>query len=61
MTLGADRAAEMVSTHREALLEIADGLCINDELEGQTIKEIVAEYADITERRGPARKAPATD
>jgi len=51
----------MVSTHREALLEIADGLCINDELEGQTIKEIVAKYADITERRGPVRKAPAAD
>jgi len=61
MTVGADRAAEMVSTHREALLEIADGLCINDELEGQTIKEIVAKYADITERRGPVRKAPAAD
>ena len=61
MTVGADRAAEMVSSHRAALLEIADGLCINDELEGRTIKEIVAKYADITERRGPVRKAPATD
>jgi cell division protease FtsH len=58
MTEGANRAAEMVSTHRQALLEIADGLCIDDELEGQTIKEIVAKYADISERRGPIRISP---
>jgi hypothetical protein len=48
----------MVSTYRQALLEIADGLCVNDELEGRTIKEIVAKYADITERRGPVRISP---
>ena len=59
MTEGADLAAEMVKNHRGALLEIADGLCLNDELLGQEIKDIVAKYADITERRGPVRKAPA--
>ena len=58
MDEGADRAATMVSTYREALLRIADGLCENDELEGAQIKEIVAEYTDITERRGPVRIPP---
>jgi hypothetical protein len=48
----------MTSTYREALLRIADGLCESDELEGAQIKAIVAEYTDITERRGPVRIAP---
>ncbi len=59
MTEGADRAAEMVRSYRGALLEIADGLCADDELAGDTIKEIVARYAVISERRGPVRKSPA--
>jgi hypothetical protein len=48
----------MTSTYRDALLRIADGLCESDELEGDQIKAIVAEYADVTERRGPVRIAP---
>jgi len=55
---GADRAALMTSKYRDALLRIADGLCESDELEGDQIKSIVAEYADVTERRGPVRIAP---
>lgn len=55
---GADRAAAMTSKYREALLRIADALCESDELEGAQIKAIVAEYTDITERRGPVRIAP---
>jgi len=55
---GSDRAALMTSTYRDALLRIADGLCESDELEGAEIKAIVAEYADVTERRGPVRIAP---
>ena len=55
---GADRAALMTSKYRDALLRIADGLCESDELEGDQIKAIVAEYADVTERRGPVRIAP---
>jgi cell division protease FtsH len=55
---GAVRAAEMTSKYREALLRIADGLCESDELEGHQIKAIVAEYTDVTERRGPVRIAP---
>ena len=55
---GADRAALMTSTYRDALLRIADGLCESDELEGDQIKSIVAEYADVSERRGPVRIAP---
>ncbi len=58
MTEGADRAALMTSKYRDALLRIADGLCESDELEGDQIKAIVAEYADVTERRGPVRIAP---
>lgn len=58
MVEGADRAASMVSTYRDALLEIADGLCAHDELEGSTIKAIVEKYADVSERRGPVRKSP---
>ena len=58
MTEGAERAAFMTSKYREALLRIADGLCESDELEGNQIKAIVAEYADISERRGPVRIAP---
>jgi cell division protease FtsH len=59
MAEGAQRAALMTSTYREALLRIADGLCESDELEGDQIKAIVAEYTDVTERRGPVRIAPA--
>jgi ATP-dependent Zn protease len=55
---GADRAAVMTSKYREALLRIADGLCESDELAGDQIKAIVADYTDITERRGPVRIAP---
>jgi len=58
MVEGADRAALMTSKYRDALLRIADGLCESDELEGDQIKAIVAEYADVTERRGPVRIAP---
>jgi ATP-dependent Zn protease len=53
----ADRAAQMVSNHRGALYEIADGLCANDELNGDDVRAIVAQYTDITERRGPVRIA----
>ncbi len=59
LTEGAERAALMTSKYREALLRIADGLCESDELEGDQIKAIVAEYTDVTERRGPVRIAPA--
>ncbi len=55
---GADRAALMTSKYRDALLRIADGLCESDELEGDQIKAIVAEYADVSERRGPVRITP---
>lgn len=55
---GAERAALMTTKYRDALLRIADGLCESDELEGHQIKAIVAEYTDITERRGPVRIAP---
>ncbi len=57
MAEGADRAASMVAAYRAALLEIADGLCASDELEGETIRGIVAAYTDISERRGPVRIA----
>jgi ATP-dependent Zn protease len=60
MVQGAERAATMTSKYREALLRIADGLCERDELEGEQIKSIVAEYTDITERRGPVRIAPVS-
>ena len=44
--------------YREALLRIADGLCESDELEGDQIKAIVAEYTDVTEApQGPVRIA----
>ena len=55
---GADRAAWMVSTYRQALYEIADGLCASDELDGDTVKSIMEKYTDITERRGPIRHKP---
>ena len=58
MREGADRAAWMVSTYRQALYEIADGLCASDELDGDTIKSIMEKYTDITERRGPVRHKP---
>ena len=61
MTEGAERAAWMVSTYRQALYDIADGLCESDELDGDTIKSIVKSYTDISERRGPIRiSRPAT-
>ena len=41
MTEGAERAAWMVSHYRQALYDIADGLCESDELDGDTIKAIV--------------------
>ncbi len=55
MSEGERRAAEMVDRYREALLRIADVLCENDEVDGDRIRSIVAEYTDITERRGPVR------
>jgi len=58
MANGSERAETMVSTYREALLRIADGLCESDELAGEQICAIVAEYTDITERRGPVRIKP---
>ena len=57
---GAERAARMTETYRDALLRIADALCERDELEGAEISAIVADYADITERRGPVRIAPSS-
>ena len=42
MREGADRAAWMVSTYRPALYDIADGLCASDELDGDTVRSIVA-------------------
>ncbi|MEL6893697.1 MAG: AAA family ATPase [Actinomycetota bacterium] len=55
MSEGERRAADMVERYRDALYEIADALCENDEVEGDQIRSIVAEYTDITERRGPVR------
>jgi cell division protease FtsH len=59
MAEGADRAAWMVSTYREALYGIADGLCACDELDGDAVRAIVESYTDITERRGPVRISPS--
>ncbi len=59
MAEGAERAAWMVSTYRQALYDIADGLCESDELDGDAVKAIVQSYTDITERRGPIRMKPA--
>ena len=50
--------SETAGTHRQALLEIANGLCTNDDVEGRTTKETVAKYTGITERRGPVRISP---
>jgi len=58
MREGADRAAWMVATYRPALYDIADGLCASDELDGDTVRSIVAKYTDISERRGPFRRKP---
>ncbi len=58
MVEGAERAAWMVSNYQQALYDIADGLCENDELDGEAIKAIVRSYTDITERRGPIRITP---
>ncbi|MBV1892923.1 MAG: AAA family ATPase [Ilumatobacteraceae bacterium] len=55
---GAERAESMVKNHRNALLDIANGLCERDELEGDEIREMVAAYVDISERRGPVRIPP---
>lgn len=55
LEIGAERAADMVSRYREALLRIADLLCEADEVPGARIRDIVADYTDITERRGPVR------
>lgn len=55
MVEGAERAALMVERYRDALDEIADELIARDEVDGDKIREIVARYADITERRGPVR------
>jgi len=55
LEIGAERAADMVSRYREGLLRIADLLCEADEVPGERIREIVADYTDITERRGPVR------
>ncbi len=60
MSEGAERAAWMVHTYRDALYEIADGLCASDELDGDTVKSIVQSYTDVTERRGPLRMKPAS-
>jgi cell division protease FtsH len=57
LTEGSERADMMVSKYRDALLDIADGLCESDELEGNQIRTIVASYTDISERRGPVRIA----
>ncbi|MEM9516977.1 MAG: hypothetical protein AAGA42_19170, partial [Actinomycetota bacterium] len=53
---GERRAADMVERYRDALHEIADVLCERDEVDGDTIRAIVAQYTDITERRGAVRK-----
>lgn len=58
MVEGADRAARMCERYRDALLEIADALCENDEVPGERIRDIVAGHTDITERRGPVRIPP---
>ncbi len=55
MVEGSERAAAMVAEFRDALFEIADGLCAADELEGDAIVEIVRGYTDVSERRGPVR------
>jgi cell division protease FtsH len=55
MVEGAERAAFMVETYRTALHEIADLLCEHDEVGGEQIVDIVANHADVTERRGPIR------
>lgn len=60
MTEGAERADLMVSKYRAALLRIADLLCSHDEVPGDQIVAIVAEYTDVSERRGPVRiKSPS--
>lgn len=59
MAEGAERAEMMVERYRDALVDIADVLCENDEVDGDVIRGIVARYTDISERRGPVRiKAP---
>ena len=55
MVEGAERAALMVDNYRQALYDIADALCENDEVEGDVIRDIVSNYTDISERRGPIR------
>ncbi|MEM1333112.1 MAG: AAA family ATPase, partial [Actinomycetota bacterium] len=55
MAEGEQRAASMIDAYRDALLRIADLLCENDEVDGERIIEVVAEYTDVSERRGPVR------
>ena len=55
MAEAAERAELMVNRYRNALYEIADALLAADEVEGDVIRQIVAKYADTTERRGPVR------
>ncbi len=61
MSDGAAKATMMTSKYRDALLRIADQLCESDEMDGDAVKAIVADYTDITERRGPVRIKPAAD
>ncbi|MEP1124352.1 MAG: AAA family ATPase [Ilumatobacter sp.] len=55
MVEGAARADLLVLKYRTALHEIADLLCAHDEVAGDQIVAIVAEHADVSERRGPVR------
>jgi cell division protease FtsH len=55
MVEAAGRAALMVEKYRAALHEIADLLCEHDEVPGKRIANVVAQYTDISERRGPIR------
>ncbi len=55
MLEGAARADLLVLKYRTALHEIADLLCAHDEVAGDQIVAIVAEHADVSERRGPVR------
>ncbi len=59
VTEAAEKASMMTAKYRDALLRIADALCESDEIDGDQVKAIVADYTDITERRGPVRIKPA--
>jgi hypothetical protein len=41
LATAADRAACMVLEHRDALVALADALCVNDELSGEDVSRIV--------------------